>query len=239
MQDLPRSERGRFLPGCLVLLILAAAAGYCSLSRVGREDHNSRPGIAISESALKARIAALAQCPSQLDRLGIAHPAIRVVTSTPGEAELIVPSAEGAGSRVRFELEVGKGEDAGLIDLAWQIEFAGNASELDMGEERLLAPVKLERDLGEALESYFDYYYDVGQADSRSMPPPSKTGLDAACRKFGRAADGIAVVTNPELRGVVERQKRRDALGWLFNENYRLRTDSDSDAYWENYGDEP
>lgn len=185
----------------------------------------------ITEAAMRTRIAALAACPSPLDRLGIGRIAPRVAAATPGSATIRIPAAEDAeGSTIRFDLKP-SGESSGLLHVRWTIRISDRAHELDLGEDRLLNPARFGKEIDDAIGDFANYYYEAGQPDQPYAR--NKQALNKACRKFGRLLDAVAISTNPGLRATVERQKRRDALGWLFADNYRLKTQSPDEAYWE------
>ncbi len=212
-------------------LVLAALLAGCGIS--GDKPSGSHT-IAISQSALHSRIAALAECPSPLNRLGIGRITPRLFVGSDGDVDFVIPAAEDAeGSAVRFDLS-GDESGGGHLKVSWKIEISGTARELDLGEDRLLNPVRLAKELGAAVDSYLGYY-EMFSSDG-SPPQNRKQVLVEACRRFGRAADAIAVVTNPVLRQTIEAQKNRDALGWLFRDNYRLRTSSREGAYWDESG---
>lgn len=191
--------------------------------------------LTISQSAMHSRIAALAECPSPLNRLGIGRITPKLFVGSDGDIDFVIPSAEDAeGSAVRFDLG-GDESGGGQLHVSWTIDLSDTANELDLGEERLLTPAKLAKELGQAVDSYLGYYASFS-SDS-SAPSYRKAELVAACKKFGRVVDGIAVITNPNLRKTIEKQKRRDALGWLFRDDYRLRTESASNGRWDSGGD--
>lgn len=188
------------------------------------------------EPELRASLAKLGDCASPLKRLGIEHSPRRVAAGTPGEVIITIPSTEeSAGSTVRFEIDFDAKKPKAPKRLTWEFAIASNAKELDLGENRLLSPPQLAEDLEDSLRDYADYIYRLGMNDGSAQKFEDRR--DAACRKFGRVADGLAVITDANLRKTLERQKRRDALGWLFEDNYQLKTESPRDAYWEREGD--
>jgi hypothetical protein len=212
-----------------VILGTALLAG-CS----GGEPSGSQ-SLSISQSALHSRIAALADCPSPLNRLGIGRITPKLFVGSDGDIDFVIPAAEDAeGSAVRFTLS-GDESGGGPMHVSWTIDISDTARELDLGEDRLLNPVKLGKELGDAVESYMGFYgtYNEGA----STPSYRKAELAANCKKFGRVVDGIAVTTNPNLRRTIETQRRRDALGWLFRDNYKLGTHRGSGANWDDGGD--
>jgi hypothetical protein len=188
--------------------------------------------IAMTDAAMRTRIAALAACPSPLDRLGIGRIAPRLAVATPGSATIRIPAAaDPAGSTIRFDLKSPGGGFAGQLQVRWTIRISDTAQELDLGEDRLLNPARFGKEIDEAITAFTNYYYEAGHLDQPYAR--DKQALNKACRKFGRLLDAVAISTNPGLRATVERQKRRDALGWLFADNYRLKTQSPDGAYWE------
>jgi hypothetical protein len=208
------------------------------LSGCGGGDAHGKFGYYIDakEPELRANLAALAACPSPLTRLGIAHRPLNVTADQAGEVVIAIPSkGDAAGSTVRFKIGFEDKKPDARLNLTWSITLADNADELDLGEGRLLNPPKLVKELDEAVSRYATYFFELGHDASSARR--FEASRDIACRSFGRLADGLAIVTNPDLRKTLERQKRRDALGWLFKDNYQLKTDSPEGAYWEGEGD--
>jgi hypothetical protein len=190
----------------------------------------------LPEPELRASLAQLGDCASPLKRLGIKHPPKRVAASTPGEVTITIPSTEdSSGSTIRFEIDFDAKKAAAPKRLTWEFTLASNAAELDLGENRLLNPPQLTETLEDALRDYADYIYRLGLKDGSAQKVVYRR--DAACRTFGRVTDGLAVITDANLRTTLERQKRRDALGWLFQDGYQLKTESPEGAYWEGEGD--
>lgn len=213
-------------------LALTAVLAGCG---IGGDQPSGKRAIPISQSAFHARIAALAECPSPLNRLGIGRITPRIFVGSDGNIDFVIPSAEDAeGSAVRFDLG-GDESGGGTLYVSWKVDLSETARELDLGEERLLNPAKLAKELEDAVDSYLEFYQTAAMLGSG--PGSKKRELEAACRKFGRVADAIAVTTNPNLRRTVETQKHRDALGWLFKDNYQLRTGSPSNGGWDSGGD--
>lgn len=193
--------------------------------------------IALPEQQLRASIAELANCPSPLDRLGIAR-APRSVRETTDALIIVIPGASGStASTVRFEFDGNQRRPGKQVHVTWQFTLGEDAQELDLEEERLLNPASFGKDLDQVLGSYLQYPYqpNSGTADAER----ASQFRASSCRSFGRLADGIAVVTSPALRAELTRQKRRDALGWLFSDSYHLKTESDPDADWEEEPDYP
>lgn len=223
-----RNSRIRFWP-LIAPAVLAGCGG-------GEPDSSGSRYIYADEAALRGRIADLARCPSPLQRLGIARTAPVVSAATPGEVLIRIPAgADRRGSTVRFTLDSFSGQTNGQLHLRWTITLSPRAQELDLGEERLLHPGQLEKALDEAIEEFANYHYQAGLNGKGSPPDPRQ--LRRACARFGRVIDGVAVITDPALRRTIERQRRREALGWLFRDDYTFRTDSPPDAYWESEAD--
>ncbi len=209
--------------------------GTALLASCGGGESSGSQSVAISQSALHSRIAALAECPSPLNRLGIGRITPKLFVGSDGDIDFVIPAAEDAeGSAVRFTLS-GDESGSGPLRVSWTIDLSETARELDLGEDRLLNPAKLGKELDAAVESYLGFYVTYNESD----PAPSyrKAELAANCKKFGRVIDAIAVTTNPNLRRTIESQRRRDALGWLFRDNYKLGTYRASGANWDDGGD--
>lgn len=226
--DRPNSALAMRNYGVILLSVVLAGCGS------GSSDLSGRHVITISQDALHSRIAALTECPSPLNRLGIGRITLRLFVGADGDIDFVIPSAEDAeGSAVRFDLGSDERKD-GVLTVSWAIDLSGTARELDLGEDRLLNPAKLSKELNEAVDRYLGFYAHSrdGAGDSAN-----KRELKAACQSFGRVVDAIAVTTNPNLRRTIEQQKSRDALGWLFKDNYKLRTASASNGGWDDGGD--
>lgn len=195
--------------------------------------------VALSATAMQRRIAELAACPSPLERLGIERVRPKVMVGS-DEVDLVIPAAGVAeGSLVRFGLDPVPGSGGSRVRVRWHVRLADGATELDLGEDRLLNPVVLARELEAVAERHIDYYADITRADAPPVTGRQRSEQARNCRKAGRIIDAIAVVTNPALRQTIERQRRREALNWLFKDEYRLRTDSQPGAYWETSADYP
>ena len=220
----------------LALLGLILAAGWCRL----RPDRPSgEASVALSATAMQSRIAELAACPSPLERLGIERVRPKVMVGS-DEVDLVIPAAGDAeGSLVRFSLDPVPGSGGSMVRVRWHVRLADGATELDLGEDRLLNPVVLARELDVVVESHVDHYAEITRADAPPGTGRQRSDHARNCRKAGRIIDAIAVVTNPALRRTIERQPRREALNWLFKDEYRLRTDSPSGAYWESNAEYP
>lgn len=219
--------------------VLAAAL---ALSACGSAERSGGGGMLVDlpEPELRASLAKLGDCASPLKRLGIKHPPKRVAAGTPGEVTITIPSTEDSrGSTIRFEIDFDAKKPNDPKELTWEIKLASNASELDLGENRLLSPPRLAEDLEEAISQYATYFYELSLDASfagRSEAKRFEASRNAACRTFGRVTDGLTVITDANLRATLERQKSRDALGWLFQDGYQLKTESPEGAYWEGEG---
>ncbi len=218
----------------LILLALILAAGWYWLKT---EVNSGRASVALSTTAMQSRIAELAACPSPLERLGIGRIRPKVMVGG-DEVDLVIPAAgDEAGSMVRFTLDPGSGSSGSMVRVRWQVRLADGAAELDLGEDRLLNPVVLERELEATVDSHVRYYATITAPGAPPVAAYQRAEQARNCRKAGRLIDAIAVVTNPTLRQTIERQRKREALGWLFKDNFTLRTDSAAGAYWESEAD--
>lgn len=218
----------------LALLGLILAVGWC---RSAPDTVGGSASLALSATAVQSRIAELAACPSPLERLGIERIRPKVMVGG-DEIDLVIPAhGGGEGSMVRFHLDPVPGSGGSQIRLRWQVRLAGNAEELDLGEDRLLNPANLSRELDSVVESHIAYYVNLMERGAAPVSNRQRADKARNCRKAGRIIDAVAVVTNPALRQTIERQRRRDALGWLFKDDYQLRTGSTPGAYWESEAD--
>lgn len=221
---MPVGLTSRRRPIVLAALFVLPACG-------GQSAGDRGVNIALPEQRLRTSISALAGCPSPLDRLRIAHPPITVREGADALTITIPGAGVSAQNRIRFDFEVNENRPDKAVRVTWAFEFGGDPEELDLGDGRLLNPAKLGKDLDNAVRQYFEYDYQLG---SSSHDANRFAGARAkACRSFGRLADGVMIVTNPALRAELKRQQKRDALGWLFDDDYQLRTDSLKEAYWE------
>lgn len=218
----------------LILLALILAAGWC---RLRPEPHAGSASVTLSAKAMQSRIAELAACPSPLDRLGIGRIRPKVMVGG-DEVDLVIPAAKDAdGSLVRFTLKPAPGSSGAMVRVRWQVQIAEGAEELDLGEDRLLKPAVLARDLEAAVESHVGYYAAITASGAAPVAAYQRAEQARNCRKAGRLIDAIAVVTNPALRQTIERQRRREALGWLFKDDFRLGGSSYSSDWDADYPD--
>ena len=231
MQDLQTTRTGRRSGlGCAgVVIVLALAVGRCgSIS----DPLSGKDSLNMSVPAFQSRIMELANCPSPLERLGIDRVRPKIMIGQDGETDLVIPAAaDSEGSMVRFSLDPVEGSGGSQIRVSWKVRVSDSASELDMGEDRLLNPAGLARELAVAVESYVSTTSYVMRPNVGNSASAYRGELARTCKKIGRVIDGIAVVTNPSLRTTIEKQKRRDALGWLFKDNYRLNTSAPAGDY--------
>ncbi|MBN8500374.1 MAG: hypothetical protein J0M19_04405 [Sphingomonadales bacterium] len=166
-----------------------------------------------------------------MQRLRIARPPLRIEGQVPGRVILAIGASTATRtSTLRFTIARRNGQPAAGVRLGWTFALADDARELDLGEGRLLNPPLLARDLETAVNGYID---------TLGLPQTADLGRNRArsCRQIGRLLDALAATSDPALRRTLQRQKRRDALGWLFKDNYRLRTDSPDTADWESEAD--
>lgn len=185
-------------------------------------------------AAVRAQVLKLADCPSPLARLKIAAPARRITQTDPDTIALTVPASDSAAAIVmRFRLQnVGEqGKPITLLRLHLSVPDA--AKELELGEGQLLTPLAFTKQLGEALKTYFE----LGDGHATARPFDNTAKLAAQCNKIGRLLDDGAVLISPALAETLQRQRKRDALNWLFKDNYKLRTDGKDGADWDVGGD--
>lgn len=207
--------------------IAALAALALMLGGCGEAVGAGSEQVLLSPTAMQSRIVDLANCPSPLDRLGIGRIKPKVMIGD-GEVDFVIPAARDAeDSFVRFNIEP-LGETGTSIKLRWQVHLSDSASELDLGDGRLLNPAKLTDEFDEALEKLISSHNNLVAAGTQAQANNYKKMVDDSCDSIGRIIDAIAVVTNPDLRRNVESQRNRDALGWLFKDNYRLDRSSRS-----------
>lgn len=218
----------------LTLLGLILAAGWY---RAFPDTETGSALVPLSAKAMQSRIAELAACPSPLERLGIDRPRPRLMVGE-DEIDLVIPATgDEDGSMVRFTLD--PRSDGSHTRVRWHVRLADGATELDLGEDRLLNPVVLARELDAVVKNHVDYYAYIARPDAPPVTGSQRSDQARNCRKAGRIIDAVAVVTNPALSRTIERQRRREALNWLFKDEYRLRTDSQPGAYWETNADYP
>lgn len=205
-----------------------------ALTACGGGGSSKKHTVFMSGEAVQSRIMALADCPSPLTRLGIVRVRPRIMVGPADVVDLVIPSSEdSAGSVVHFKLARQANEPG--LKISWTVELSDAASEVDLGEDRLLNPLNLAKDLDKSVSDYLEYFAQTSSTEQSDYS--GKKQLAATCRTIGRLIDGIAVTTNPGLRQTLEKQKRRDALGWLFKDGYRLKTDSPPEAYWDGDSD--
>ena len=187
-----------------------------------------------SAAAAHELVVRLAACPSPLKRLGIAAAPRRLDQPGPDTVILTVPVGDAATAIVlRFKIEASDGNGATVRSA---IDLPGSAQELELGEGQLITPKKFTVELGEALQTYFEL--NDNHDSAYPFDPREKTGQQ--CRRIGRLLDDGAVMISPALSAEVRRQRRRDAINWLFKDEYQLRSDSSegNDPYQvAGYGD--
>lgn len=220
---MPAARTSRKFNAALALLLVL---GGCSAS-----PGQSGVSISLPEQRIRASLTALAGCPSPLDRLRIAHPPMTVRESGDTLSIVIAAGDNQPPSVLRFDLDAREDQPDQPVRVTWELEAAEPQQELDLGEGRLLNPLKLRKEIDTTVRQFLQYDYQVGSSpqDADRFAPAH----GAACRRFGRLADGLAVTTSTALRAELTRQRKRDALGWLFRDDYHLKTDSPDDAYWE------
>ena len=185
-------------------------------------------------AAVRAQVLKLADCPSPLARLKIVAAPRRIAQIGPDTITLTVPAADSAAVIVlRFRLQsVGEpGTPSTLLRMHLSVPAA--AKELELGEGQLLTPLAFTKQLGDALDTYFA----LGDGHDTARPFGNTARLAAQCSKIGRLLDDGAVLISPALAETLHRQHKRDALNWLFKDNYKLRTNGADSADWDAGGD--
>lgn len=178
---------------------------------------------------VRGQVLALADCPSPLKRLGIAVPARQISAAGVNKIVLAVPAADGGQPiELHFTLEdLGPG-DGQRTALRLHLALPAAAHELDLGPGQLITPAGFAKQLMEQLDAYFAL-----QSGYRTARPiDRRADIVRHCQTIGRLLDGGAVLISSRLQAELHRQHRREALNWLFKDNYRLSNASTSD-----YGD--
>ena len=184
--------------------------------------HDSYP-LSLPVTAAQALVVKLGACPSPLKRLGIAVPAWQLDQSKPNAVTITVAGSDASAPIVlRFKIEavVNTGAASSLVRFA--LSLPDSAQELELDQGQLITPHAFTEQLGQALEGYFAF--NDNHATARPFDNREKTAQ--LCRKIGRLLDDGAVMISPALSAEVRRQRRRDAVNWLFKDEYQLRTDS-------------
>lgn len=198
----------------------AAAMAGCRSGSSGGDDSY---GFELPQSAVRAQVLALAKCPSPLQRLKIAA-APRAVSQPDGDTIVLAITASDAPEPIelRFKFENDNDGGATATRLRFHLTIPAAAQELELGPGQLIAPGLLSERLSTALGGYFDL--QTGYQTAQPIDNTSK--IAAKCREIGRLLDGGAVLISPALVRELKRQRSREALNWLFKDNYKLRTDA-------------
>ncbi|MFM5952679.1 MAG: hypothetical protein ACKOPE_00030 [Novosphingobium sp.] len=210
----------------LILLALAGCSG-------GRGPDSYSLDMPLAEA--RQQVNAIAACPSPLQRLGIAAPPRRLNQPDDTAIDLsMAPKGGGEPFVIHFTLDPAGKNDGAPTRIRARFDLPEAAKELDLGEDRLIAPLVLKKELMKALEGYFNAAgWLQGDRVRNNDTGREAISLKRACSQLGRLLDDAAVIISPTLSTEIARQKHRDALGWLFQDNYKLRTDSPDGAYWE------
>ena len=202
-----------------LVLILPVTAGCQPGPSAG---HDSYP-LSLPVTAAHALVVKLGACPSPLKRLGIAVPAWRLDQSKPNAVTITVAGSDASAPIVlRFKIEAGGNTGAASSLVRYALSLPDSAQELELDQGQLITPHAFTEQLGEALEGYFA----LNNNHETARPFDNREKTAQQCRKIGRLLDDGAVMISPALSAEVRRQRRRDAINWLFKDEYQLRTDS-------------
>ena len=216
-----------YRPSLGPLALLPLILSGCGSASSGTDDSYR---FDLPPAAVRAQVLKLADCPSPLARLKIAAPARRIAQTDLDTITLTVRANDSAAVIVlRFRLQsVGEqGKPITLLRLHLSVPDA--AKELELGEGQLLTPLAFTKQLGEALKTYFE----LGDGHDTARPFDNTAKLAAQCNKIGRLLDDGAVLISPALAETLHRQRKRDALNWLFKDNYKLRTNGKNGVNWD------
>lgn len=208
----------------IATLALPALVAACSPGASGGNDSYrlNLPSTAAHELVVK-----LAACPSPLKRLGIKVPARRLDQPNPNTVTLTVPASDAATSIVlRFKIEAGDANDAAV---RFGLDLPDSAKEFELGAGQFISPTKFAEELGQALKTYFE----LNDKHDTAYPFDPREKTAQQCRKIGRLLDDGAVMISPGLAAEIRHQRRRDAINWLFKDEYQLHSDSPDNARWD------
>ena len=198
----------------------AAVLPLIASCQPGASGGNDTYRLNLPTSAAHHLVVKLGACPSPLKRLSIPVPARRLDQPNPDTVRLTVPVSDASQPIVlRFRIEAG---DSGGAAVRFALDLPDSAQEIELSEGQLVTPKKLTVELGEALQTYFEL--NDNHDTAYPFDPREKTAQQ--CRRIGRLLDDGAVMISPALSAEVRRQRRRDAINWLFKDEYQLRGDS-------------
>ena len=205
--------RGLILLGSSPAVLMGCASG----SSGGDDSYHFE----LPQSAVRAQVLALAECPSPLQRLKIAAEP-RSVTQPDRDTIVLAVTANDAPQPIelRFKFDEAKDDAAQSTRLRFHLTIPDAAQELELGPGQLIAPGLLSEQLGIALKSYFEL--QTGYQTAR--PIDNSRRIASKCAQIGRLLDDGAVLISPALAQNLKRQRRRDALNWLFKDDYQLQT---------------
>lgn len=210
-----------------IALLLVALTGCGDRTRGARGMTVDLP-----QAELRKVIEGLAYCPSPLDRLRIERPPLDVASAGNDKLTIAIPGSPNTGtSLLAFTIDDLDDKPGGKVRVEWTFTPASGITEFDLGEGRLLNPAKLTEEMDNVVADFLDAGART-QATGAERRRLSRQ-LGEKCRKFGRIADSFAVMANPDLQAELTRQKRREALLWLFRDNYKLKTEGSPDSDWD------
>ncbi len=186
----------------------------------------------LPQAPVRAQVLALAKCPSPLQRLKIA--ALPRQVSQPDAATIVLTiTAHDAQQPIelQFKFDADKQPGPPVTHVRYHLTVPGSAQELELGPGQVIAPILFTKQLGEALSSYFQ----LGAGYQTARPIDNSARIAQKCAEIGRLLDDGAVLISPGLAQELKRQRRREALNWLFKDGYELRSDAPPDEYGGDY----
>lgn len=215
-----RSVAKRLLLGLSGLALLLTGCGTSN----NESDNSFR--FELPQAAVRAQVIALAKCPSPLQRLKIAAAPRQVMQPSADTIVLTIPASDAPEPiTLRFRFDSANQPGAPVTKVLFHLTIPHGAQELDLGPEQVIAPGVLSKELTGALKDYFE----LGAGYQTARPIDNSVQIAKKCAEIGRLLDDGAVLISPGLAQELKRQRRRDALGWLFKDDYQLRTDAPSD----------
>ena len=177
----------------------------------------------LPQAKVRAQVIALAKCPSPLQRLRIA--ALPRQLSQPDIATIVLTVAASDAPQpieLRFRFDSDNRPGAPVTNVRFHLTVPSGAKELELGPGQLIAPAVFSKELTAALSEYFEF----GSGYQTARPIDYSAKIAKKCAEIGRLLDDGAVLISPALAQELKRQYRRDALNWLFKDDYQLRTDA-------------
>lgn len=212
----------RWLPGAGGLTLLLAGCG------AGSRETDDTYRFELPQAPVRTQVLALAKCPSPLHRLKItALP--RQVSQPHADTIVLTVAASDAQQPIelRFKFKSDKNPGASVTHLQFHLAIPEGAQELELGPGQVIAPLVFTKELHDALTSYFE----LGAGYQTARPIDNSARIAQKCSEIGRLLDDGAVLISPTLAQEIKRQHRREALNWLFKDDYELRSDAPPDQY--------